>query len=231
MAGKTLANGWRQRYGYNMIIHDSDERCSDCSGKHGKTSKARFTNTLHFLGQGLLFRYEGRPQSPERDERFLSALQPQLDSCNIRVGFAALTSSLLKPCEFLVTARMCDTCLAAKGKFCRPAMSHRNFGASAAWPLTETPYEAYMQLETPSPWSVVHGWRLETCAYDFMHVVYLGTGRDLIASAIRLMVKLGVFGPYEDLDTLLGEIHAEIRRTCGDHGFRAKRNQQVLLCL
>lgn len=117
---------------------------------------------------------------------------------------------------------MCDTCLAGKGKHCRPAMNYRNFGASAAWPLIEISHEGYLQLETPSPWNMVPGWRVETCAYDFMHVVYLGTGRDLVASGIRMMVIRGVFGPYSDVDAVLAQVHQEIRRTCGGHGLHAK---------
>lgn len=39
-----------------------------------------------------------------------------------------------------------------------------------------------------SAWAVVPGWRLETCFRDPMHILYLGTCRDLYSSALGYWV-------------------------------------------
>lgn len=117
--------------------------------------------------------------------------------------------------------RLCERCLAQTGKHCPDIMSYRNFG-SAAWPMTEISHETYLQFDRDSlsPWACVDGWRLDTVAFDFLHMVYLGTGRDLFASGLRTLIERGVYEHtgIEDLDDLLDFIHLEMHRDCGEAG-------------
>lgn len=118
--------------------------------------------------------------------------------------------------------RLCDSCLASCGKHCEDPMNYRNFGQGAAWPLTCLSHEAYMALElVPSPWTAVPGFRLETIAWDLLHNVFLGTGRDLVASAIRVLIREGIYDHVgsSELDVILSAVHEEIRTTCKQNGF------------
>lgn len=76
---------------------------------------------------------------------------------------------------------------------------------------------------TLSEWHVVEGWRLETCTFDILHNIYLGVGRDLVASAIWLFVRQGMYDhlAVDDMDDLLGHIHMGIQATCKQHGYLA----------
>ncbi|CAK9067307.1 unnamed protein product [Durusdinium trenchii] len=81
---------------------------------------------------------------------------------------------------------------------------------------------AYMALElVPSPWTAVPGFRLETIAWDLLHNVFLGTGRDLVASAIRVLIREGIYDHVgsSELDVILSAVHEEIRTTCKQNGF------------
>ena len=76
----------------------------------------------------------------------------------------------------------------------------------AAWPLTAIDHEMHMQMDTPSPWSVVEGFNFETLSYDWLHNVYLGIGRDLVASGILVLIEHNVFPLGADLDETLGNV-------------------------
>lgn len=79
-----------------------------------------------------------------------------------------------------------------------------------------------MALElVPSPWTAVPGFRLETIAWDLLHNVFLGTGRDLVASAIRVLIREGIYDHVgsSELDVILSAVHEEIRTTCKQNGF------------
>ena len=100
-------------------------------------------------------------------------------------------------------------------------MSYRNFGTSAAWPMTELNHEGYLVRDAASlsPWLCMPGWRLETLAFDWMHMCYLGSGRDLLGSGIRVLILEGVFDHISgDLDAKLGAVHDEVQETCRQHG-------------
>lgn len=53
----------------------------------------------------------------------------------------------------------------------------------------------YINNDSPlSPWRIIDGWHLGTCFHDPMHVLYLGTCRDLYASALGFWVRNGHYG-------------------------------------
>ena len=128
--------------------------------------------------------------------------------------------------------RLCDTCLASSGKSCVDAMNYRNFGSSSAWPLTEVTHETYLAMEAiHSPWVAVAGFRLETVAWDILHNVYLGTGRDLVASCIKAFIREGCydFVGTNELDVVLSAVHREMHATCAQHGLPGRVSGNVLL--
>ena len=108
--------------------------------------------------------------------------------------------------------------MAATGAKCPESMYYKNFSHTAAWPLTAIDHEMHMQMDTPSPWSVVEGFNFESLSYDWLHNVYLGIGRDLVASGILVLIEHNVFPLGADLDETLGNVHREVRRTCAKNG-------------
>ena len=81
----------------------------------------------------------------------------------------------------------------------------------------------YLQRDAGSlsPWLAVDGWSLETVSFDFLHVVYLGTGRDVFASGVKTLISCGVFShlPDQRLDSILSYVHREMQDTCAKAGF------------
>lgn len=123
------------------------------------------------------------------------------------------------------TLRMCDQCLARKDLHAPDSMNYRNFSESAAYGLTVLSHEQYVAIErsaigSASQWLCMPGWRLETNVYDMMHCVYLGTGRDLIASGLCLLIEHGAYAHADrgDRNKLLAHIHREMRGDCKSHG-------------
>lgn len=118
--------------------------------------------------------------------------------------------------------RLCDSCLAAVGKNVPSPMSARNFGSGKALPMTRLTHAAYMAREVNhlSPYIAVRGWKLETCTWDFMHNMYLGCGRDILASGLRVMISKGVWGHIgsNDWDTILNAVHMEMHAACAAAG-------------
>ena len=125
--------------------------------------------------------------------------------------------------------RLCDSCLAAKVKYCPPEMSYRNFGDDACWQHTSISHESYMSMGgSLSEWRAIEGWRIETVCFDWLHNVYLGVARDLVASGIWLFIRQGMYDHLniDDMDEILGHIHMEIQATCkqfGSFGTMSKR--------
>ena len=99
-------------------------------------------------------------------------------------------------------------------------MSARNFGLGAAWPMTRLTHEAYLDREANhlSPFTSITGWKLETCAWDWMHNVYLGCGRDLFAGALRVLIAKNAWPVSDEWDTILHAVHMEMHETCAKHG-------------
>ena len=64
----------------------------------------------------------------------------------------------------------------------------------------------------------LRGFNFESLSYDWLHNVYLGIGRDLVASGILVLIEHNVFPLGADLDETLGNVHREVRRTCAKNG-------------
>lgn len=121
--------------------------------------------------------------------------------------------------------RFCDTCLASLGKGTHPAMSGRNYSLAAAWWLTRLNHEAYVEKESGplSPYMNIEGFKIESVVYDLMHNIFLGIGRDLFASGLKLLICKNVWEHLgEDWDTILAGIHLEMHQTCAAYGFLAQ---------
>ena len=57
-------------------------------------------------------------------------------------------------------------------------------------------HETYMATQVPSCWASVPGWTLHTTVFDIMRNLFLGCGRDLVASCLRVMLEKGCFDHY-----------------------------------
>ena len=116
---------------------------------------------------------------------------------------------------------MCDGCLAMKGKFVSDGLNYRNFGDDAVWKNTFLDHRSYLSMTLRghgeiSPWTAVEGFRIETVSWDFLHNVYLGVARDLVASGIWLFIYQGMYNHYnlDGMDDLLGQIQMDISTMC-----------------
>lgn len=129
----------------------------------------------------------------------------------------------------LSLSRMCDRCLAGVGPNCSESMYFRNLSDAAAWPLTYIDHDCHMQMDTPSDWAAVEGYHFETLVWDWLHNVYLGIGRDLVASGILVLIDHDCFTRGNDLDDTLAHVHHEIRRACSRHGYLEKYTYYFVL--
>ena len=126
---------------------------------------------------------------------------------------------------------MCDRCLALQGGRCPPHLDYRNITESAVWPLTGISHDTYMRLDTTSlsPWKNMPGFHFHTISYDWMHNCYLGTGRDLCASAIKVLIDYCGFGGGSDsgsMDAVLADVHQRMRDVCAQYKFPDLANIQ-----
>jgi len=57
-------------------------------------------------------------------------------------------------------------------------------------------------------------------AWDFMHNVHLGCGRDIFASSLRVLISKRVWDHVmsQDWDVILNAVHMEMHRHCAAHG-------------
>ena len=108
-------------------------------------------------------------------------------------------------------------------------MNYKNMAANAPYRLSHVNHETYAAIATEvSPWSSVPGWRLENNVFDFMHNCFLGTGKDFVASAIRLLLERGAFDGFEcerSSDLMFAKITMEIQDTYKQHGFLSTKFQ------
>ena len=82
-----------------------------------------------------------------------------------------------------------------------PMLSYRDFRPDRARHLTVVDDRTYRRTCSEiSPWSVIPGWKLPTALHDIMHVVFLGTARDLKPSLLAEFVDHGCLG--DDATTL-----------------------------
>ena len=122
----------------------------------------------------------------------------------------------------ILLPRLCDTCLASLGKGTHECMSGRNFSLSATWRRTRLNHEGYLARETGdvSPFIQVEGFKIETAVCDWMHNIYLGCGRDLMASGLKLLISKNVW-PHlgNDWTEILAGVHYEMHTTCASYGY------------
>ena len=93
-------------------------------------------------------------------------------------------------------------------------MNYKNMGPDAPYRLASMDRQTYMATQTPSEWAVVPGWHLRNCVLDIMHNLFLGTGKDYIASGVRVMIEKGFF---DDLGVQRGSSDMFARITLGIH--------------
>ncbi|CAK9092949.1 Nipped-B-like protein B [Durusdinium trenchii] len=116
-------------------------------------------------------------------------------------------------------AQICESCMARKDVRSPPGLNFRNFDPnSAAWMETMIDHPTFIAMGGSSPWQCMEGWTLATTTWDWMHNVYLGVGRDLLGSGLRLLIERGVFGPNPRLNEVLSEVQAQMVRDCRQRG-------------
>lgn len=73
----------------------------------------------------------------------------------------------------------------------------------------------YRNSDQPlSPWVLVQGWHLQTCFHDPMHVVYLGTLRDLYASMLSYWLRKTNYGGAGSYAHRLRIISHDLKSMC-----------------
>lgn len=91
---------------------------------------------------------------------------------------------------------ICESCLAQKrSKRSTPDMWYFDFRPSSPRHLTTIDDATYRQTcKVISPYHCISGWTLGTCLRDLLHVIFLGTAKDLIPSIIADWVDNGLLG-------------------------------------
>lgn len=120
----------------------------------------------------------------------------------------------------MLALRLCDVCFAEKpAKKGHPLLNFKNMAPGAAYEMTQLSHETYIKTHHVSPWACVSGWNIHACVFDFMHMCYLGTARDWIASSLKMMILHAVFGAgWGSDDEILAELTEEIKLVCSQHG-------------
>lgn len=135
----------------------------------------------------------------------------------------------------ILKIRLCDSCLASVGKGTHPSMSGRNYSPGAAWRWTRLNHAGYVDHESGelSPFLSIPGFQHGTISYDWMHNIYLGVARDLIASALKLMITKGIWGDVtnDDWDSVLAAIHFEMHQACAKQWSLGSNVFVLFVCL
>ena len=63
----------------------------------------------------------------------------------------------------------------------------------------------------------MEGWHLKTCFHDPMHVLYLGTCKDLYASALGYWLRNNLYGGPGALTDKLRRVSFELKKECKDN--------------
>jgi hypothetical protein len=125
---------------------------------------------------------------------------------------------------------ICEFCFAmypGKTKLTPACLSFHDFGADAPHRSTRITHDMYVSwmddnLVRRTPWAQFTGWHLETTLLDWMHVLHLGTARDVCGSALCTMIDDGVFGRGSS-DAALGMFAIEFRAWMHRQGKRRPR--------
>lgn len=114
---------------------------------------------------------------------------------------------------------ICESCLSQRRtKHAEQDMLYVDFRDSCPRHLTVIDDATYRQTcKTLSPYACIPGWTLGTCLRDLLHVVFLGTAKDLVPSLLADWLDHGLLGdPTTALDSRLRsfslEMHQVFRR-------------------
>lgn len=82
---------------------------------------------------------------------------------------------------------ICESCMAENSTSrSNPAMWYFDFRHDRPRHLTVIDDHTYRATAPKlSPWAQIDGWTLGTCLHDWMHTVYLGTAKDILASLLQ----------------------------------------------
>lgn len=107
-----------------------------------------------------------------------------------------------------------------------PTMCYTNMSESAPYKATTKSHSEYLaSTQTPSFWMAMPGFQLESCSYDWMHLVYLGVARDLMPSALKLLQHLGFhYVEGESVSDYLQRATLDMQMTCKEHGLYLPRS-------
>lgn len=128
-------------------------------------------------------------------------------------------------CRFI-----CESCMAQNPVYRHdPLLSYQDFRPGQVRHLTVIDDATYRRTcRELSPWSAIPGWTLPTCLHDLMHVVYLGTARDLIPSLLGDFLDHGVLGDTSTtpVNTLLRSFSIDMHKV-----FRQERTLDLETCV
>lgn len=135
--------------------------------------------------------------------------------------------------EYQFQLRFCDLCFAERPtKKSNLMMNYKNMGPSAPYRLAPMDHATYMANEVVSEYSQIAGWHLHNNVLDIMHNLFLGTGRDFIASGVRVLIEKGYFdkpGLARGSDDMFVEINLAIHETFRQHRFLRGIPRKIVL--
>lgn len=115
--------------------------------------------------------------------------------------------------------KICETCLAERpSKRGQPLMEFKNFYPDAAFWMTELSHTDFLRTCIKlTPWLDMPGFHIKSVFRDPMHVIFLGTARDFLASSLGYWHKAGLLdGP--DLQEQLRIFSRKLRDVCTKEG-------------
>ena len=152
------------------------------------------------------------------------------DACVLALRLAFLTFKAdlkaRKQCHLLkhyyLCKRLCDRCAAIQPKKAGEAnhpLSYKDLTLNAPYTTTTVSHEEYLRTSGKvSPWVAVKGWRLETCSFDLMHLVFLGVAKNHVPSCLKLLRLMGHHYEIGESDELfLKRVSSEMKLDCKDH--------------
>ncbi len=115
---------------------------------------------------------------------------------------------------------LCDSCLATKhSQNMNPAFCYKDFSLNAPWRDTLITHSAYLQTARMlSPWAKIQEWNLGSCNRDYMHTVFLGWGRDFVASCLAELHDAGMLPSGDSMSTTLRRTWFLFKSWCKRHG-------------
>lgn len=124
-------------------------------------------------------------------------------------------------CRTYQCSQICEVCLAERPNiYGDPALCFKNF-FDGAYLLTELSHEEYLQSsDQESPWESMIGFHVKSVFRDPMHTIFLGTGKELIASCLGYWCRKGYIEGATLTDQLRG-ISEKQKGYCKRSGLRA----------